>query len=181
MDEIMNADEKEKQLAARLAGFTDGAALGSGGDAELFAAAGAVLAIRAALDDAPSVRPEFSETLRKRLARETHRLAATKKPSYRRLKWMQYAVAASFFFLFLPTMWAVWESQHRYKMIQVEKYDKMYVPFSAQLDKKNYLARRTVPFSDRHAGKRAIMTGDNRLKRMDLSFRNYSRGRRALK
>jgi hypothetical protein len=64
---------------------------------------------------------------------------------YRR-KWFQYAVAASFFIFFLPTLFLLRDIQVKYKVAMVEKYDKMYVPYTKQLDKKDYLVKKLAPF-----------------------------------
>jgi hypothetical protein len=178
----MSYEEKEKKLAAQLGEFVDDrAGLTAGDDPELLDAADAVAAIRGALGDAPDVNSAFSETLRTRLVREVRKTTAAKKPFYRRLKWMQYTIAASFFIFFLPTFWAIWEFQHRNKVELIEKYDKIYVPYTAQLNRKDYLKRRIAPFAEKQSQRGIEINRATRLIRMESTYKKYTRERRAPK
>lgn len=175
----MNGEEKEKQLASRLGEYVDGRKLETDEDPELLAEAGAVLSIRGALGDTPELDPLFSDTLRARLVRETRKRAAAQKPFYRRAKWMQFAVAAAFFIFFLPVLWTIRELAEKNKMALIEKYDKMYVPYTARPNKEAYLKNHARPFSDRRMEKSLEMSRKWRRKRAEEYLDKYRKERRS--
>jgi hypothetical protein len=180
-------EEKEKQLAARLGDIIDGKP--RSGDkcgpenADLLDAAEAAAAISGTLGEGPEQNPVFSDTLRARLVRETRKKAApAASPARRRARssaqkrvWVQFAVAASFFLFFLPTLFVLRDFHYRYRMELLEKYDKMYVPFSQQLSRENYLEKSLKPFGGNSATRTRRMAFDLHKTREDAYFfKNYA-------
>ncbi len=187
-------NDKEKNNAERLSELAGGSIPAGNEPPEVLDAADALFAIRGATGDSPELNPAFSDTLRARLVREVEKKSAatvektaeksapvrTRSSGMSRRKWIQYAVAACFFIFFLPTVFLMRDIQVRYKMAMVAKYDKMYVPYSKQLDKRHYLEKKLEPFGgERQVGSVTTDTFEVRESRADDFFSKYrnKRGR----
>ncbi len=144
----------EKELATRFAAALDKALAASGTDPrdlppDAADALETALFIGAATGGAQAGLPEpFDSTLRARLSR-----AAT--PPRRRPFFIsqraQMAVAAAIFIIMIPSLYLVRDVQERGKLQLVEKYDKMYVPFSQTERAAGYLEKQLRPFDQDHA------------------------------
>ncbi|MFA6447977.1 MAG: hypothetical protein WCX65_00775 [bacterium] len=175
-------EEKEKQLAARLGEIIDGKPLNEAENPELNEAADTAAAILSAFGEAPELNPAFSETLRARLVRETQKRAFSAPASKQRRfpappsrRWYSFAAAAVFFLFFLPTLFIARDINNRYKLHLVEKYDKMYVPYSKQLSKNDYLGKNLRPFSEKDFLKTTTMGFNPKKNRGDSFFINTYR------
>lgn len=185
-------EEKEKNNAERLSELAGGSIPAGNEAPEVLDAADALFAIRGAAGDSPELDPVFSDTLRSRLVREVAKKSAAaveqtteksvpvrvRSKGMSRRKWMQYAVAACFFIFFLPTVFLMRDIQVRYKMAMVAKYDRMYVPYSKQLDKRRYLEKKLEPFGgERQTGTAGRNSFDLKESRADDFFSKYSNKR----
>jgi hypothetical protein len=155
-------EEKEKKLASLFGDMVDGNPPAGFQDAELLEAMEAAAIISGALGDTPELNPVFSDTLRARLVRETRKKAAparAARSSTPKRVWYQLA-AATFFLFFVPTLFVLRDVHYKYKLDLIEKYDKMYVPFSQQLAKNDYLGNSLKPFGGSHAAEKRKMAFD---------------------
>ncbi len=146
----MSEEEREKEQARQLAAFLDGEmdfAEFEDTDGEFLSAIETAGAISSLFSPKSPLNEAFSQTLRAKLVRETGKKYTSIKPSARRSRILQYAIAASFFFFFVPAFWAVRDIQEKNKIALIEKYDKMYVPISRQLEESDYLKKHLEPFS----------------------------------
>ncbi|HOC91770.1 MAG TPA: hypothetical protein PKH33_05330 [bacterium] len=146
-------DEQEKQMAAMLGDWMDGAGtVGPGAASELAEAAETALLIDVALGGGPELNPAFSDTLRARIVRSSSRPRSLPSRRASRSIWVRYAVAAVLFFSIAPTgIWTFMDRQEKLKMELVEKYDSMYMPYknrvaegSGEPDTLQALSRRRV-------------------------------------
>lgn len=128
-------DEKEKQMAAMLGDWMDGAGtIGPEAGSQLAEAAETALLIDAALGGGPELNPVFSDTLRARIIKNSARPRALSSRRASRSVWVRYAVAAVLFFSIAPTgIWTFMDRQEKLKMELVEKYDSMYVPYKVRV------------------------------------------------
>jgi hypothetical protein len=177
-------EEKEKQLSTRLGDFVDGKPLGEIEDPELNEAAEAAAAILGVFGETHDLNPVFSDTLRARLVRETRMKAQTAPANApaagrrinapRARRWYSYAAAAVIFLFFLPSLFVARDINNRYKQYLVKKYDKMYVPYSRQLSKNDYLGKNLKPFSESNSFKASKMNFKLHKAREDeYFFKNY--------
>ena len=192
-------ENREKELARMLGDYLDGdTGAGSEFDAdpELENAIDTAHAISGAMDEGPEINPAFDETLRARLAREAGGNApgeagvsapgslpsedtapvAPARP-VRPRRWMQLAVAAVLLALIVPASLLVVDiSSDARKMKLVEKYDRMYVPYTQKAGSEER-GFRVVPFSDSHREQVKRMRVDTLINRTGTDYMNYRRER----
>lgn len=165
-------EEREKQLARRFGELMDGARPGPVEEPELSEAMATAEMILAAHGEGPELNPVFDATLRARLVRETKRRRIAHRDSIRRYYALRLAAAAVILF-FAPVFLVLRDFQYKNKVELVEKYDRMYVPFSQQLTQADYLGRKLAPFSGKKTyEQRRISAGIYRA-RAALYMNNY--------
>lgn len=168
-------EEKEKKQAEELARALEGGG-GDALDAETAAALDDAMAVLGAFGNVPDIKPEFDQMLRARLVREAGRKKKPAAAPFR--KWMHIAVAAAFMVVLVPTIMMMRERlEPSAKLDQLEKYDKMYVPYSEQLKRGEVESYRAEPFSAGHRERVRRMTSDIARRRAS-SYMNYRIERR---
>ncbi len=180
-------EEKEKQLAKLLGDYLDGADVDPGADAEILLAAETARVVMSAADTCPRLKQEFSGTLRARLVREAEKahgvkVAPTALPAQplhvRRRRRLRAAIAAAFFVFIVPTLWMVREQTDRNIAAQLEKYDKMYIPFTERMKSEPGYGYRESLFSENYNRKVRRMQFNSVRTEPGTYYRNYRRERR---
>ncbi|HOO55194.1 MAG TPA: hypothetical protein PLN69_00090 [bacterium] len=170
-------EEKEKQSASSLGEYLEGRPAPEKTTPELEDALESAELIRGAFGGGPELNSVFSETLRARLVREAEIKQKRSRRSPLSMKWMQYA-AAVVFIIIIPAVWAVRDSNERNRMALLEKYDKMYVPFSEKTDRVDYLAKHLTPFDKTTVNQTVTLQHEWRKKRAESYYKKQRSERR---
>jgi len=179
-------EKREKELAKRLGDHLDGLAVDEMDDPELAESIEMAYAISGALGEGPDLKPEFDTLLRARLVREAGRAepagagaavpAARPAAAPRRTR-IWAAVAAALLVLVVSVAVVRDMRIEAHKMKLVEKYDKMYVPYSERADigERGY---RVEPFSDAHREEINRIRRETLINKTGDYYRNYRTERR---
>ncbi len=163
-------EEREKQLASRLGELMDGRP-GPDAPPEVAEAMDTAEMILAERCGGPELNPVFDATLRARLVREAGRRKRSHGVSFRR--YSLHLAAAAIILFFAPVFLVLRDFQYKNKLELVEKYDRMYVPFTRQLSQADYLGRKLTPFSAKKQYEQRKITMGIYRARAALYMKNY--------
>lgn len=170
-------EEKEKKQAQELARALDAPGVAEPRDEEAAVALDTAMAVKGVFGNVPDIKPEFDQMLRARLVREARKRKSVS--STQNKKWMQLAVAAVLMIVLVPTVMMMRDKiDPDVKLNQLEKYDKMYVPYSEMLKRGEVEAYRPQPFSQGHRERVRRMSTENIARQRASSYLNYQLERR---
>lgn len=175
MSELEEREQRQAlELAMLLGAESDGF---DTEDVEVSGAADAAMAVLGAFGNVPDLKPEFDSTLRARLVRQASK--KSRPASVTMSKWKGMAVAAALMVLFVPTVMMMREKLAMESKVEaLEKYDKMYVPYSERLRRGETQKYRIAAFSQSHRNRVRDMALETARRRTAEYFESYRHERR---